>query len=86
MVIAATAADDLLEIDGINASFVICNLGEKVHISGRSLGNINVQVILEKIGGGGHASMAATQLPADGEISPEDQLKSAIDKYFEENQ
>ena len=86
VVIAATAADDMLEIDGINASFVICNLGNKVHISGRSLGNVNVQVILEKIGGGGHASMAATQLPSDGEVSPEEQLKQAIDSYFEENQ
>ena len=86
IVIAATAADDLLEIDGINASFVICNLGERTHISGRSLGNINVQVILEKIGGGGHASMAATQLPTEGEIAPEQRLREAIDMYFEENQ
>lgn len=85
VVIAATAADDLLEIDGISASFVICNLGERVHISGRSLENINVQVILEKIGGGGHANMAATQLPSNSEIPPEEQLKCAIDKYFEEN-
>ena len=85
IIIAATAADDLLEIDGVNASFVICRLGDTVHISGRSLGTINVQVILEKIGGGGHASMAATQLPANGEKSPEELLKGAIDKYFEEN-
>ena len=85
IVIAATAADDLLEIDGINASFVICTMGEDTHISGRSLGNINVQVILEKIGGGGHASMAATKLPTYGEETPEEKLKKAIDKYFEEN-
>ncbi len=85
VVIAATAADDLLEIDGINASFVLCCLGETTHISGRSLGGINVQVILEKIGGGGHASMAATQLPTNGETSPEALLQSAIDKYIEEN-
>lgn len=85
VVIAATAADDMLEIDDVTASFVLCYLEDKVHISGRSLGGINVQVILEKIGGGGHASMAATQLAPDGEISPEDQLKNAIDLYFEEN-
>ncbi|MDP4118310.1 MAG: DHH family phosphoesterase [Bacillota bacterium] len=85
IVIAATAADDLLEIDGINASFVICSSGGIAYISGRSLGGINVQVILEKIGGGGHASMAATQIPLGGEISPEDMLKGAIDKYLEEN-
>ncbi|MBE7059523.1 MAG: hypothetical protein E7389_01725 [Ruminococcaceae bacterium] len=85
IVIAATAADDLLEIDGINASFVICNMGEDTHISGRSLGNINVQVILEKIGGGGHASMAATKLPTQGDETPEEKLKKAIDEYFEEN-
>ncbi len=85
IVIAATAADDLLEIDGISASFVMTYLGDKVYISGRSLGGINVQVILEKIGGGGHASMAATQLPLKGNIAPEDMLKHAIDQYFEEN-
>jgi len=85
VVIAATAADDLLEIEGVNASFVICNLGERTHISGRSLGNVNVQVILEKIGGGGHASMAATQLPTEGELAPEELLRDAIDKYLEEN-
>ncbi len=85
IVIAATAADDLLEIDGITASFVICNMGETAHISGRSLGNINVQFILEKIGGGGHASMAATQLPTDGSEAPEESLKKAIDEYFEQD-
>ncbi len=85
IITAATAADDLLEIDGVNASFVLCYLGDKVHISGRSLGSINVQVILEKIGGGGHASMAATQLPLDVEDSAEAKLKNAIDLYFEEN-
>ena len=75
----------MLEIDGINASFVICNMGEDTHISGRSLGNINVQVILEKIGGGGHASMAATKLPTQGDETPEEKLKKAVDEYFEEN-
>ena len=54
-IIAAKAADELLTIGGINASFVLGRTGEKkIYISGRSIGGINVQLILEKLGGGGH--------------------------------
>ena len=55
--ICAKAADELLTISDITASFVIGKIGEKVFISGRSIGDVNVQVILEKLGGGGHITI-----------------------------
>ena len=61
-IICAKAADELLTISDITASFVIGNCGEKICISGRSLGDINVQVILEKLGGGGHITLAGAQV------------------------
>ncbi len=60
--ISAQAADEMLFLDNIQASFVLCNCDGKIYISGRSLGNINVQVILEKLGGGGHINMAGAQI------------------------
>ncbi len=60
--IAAQAADALLSIKGIQASFVLADTGEFVMVSGRSLGAVNVQVILERIGGGGHLTVAGAQL------------------------
>ena len=61
-IICAKAADELLTISDITASFVIGKLGDKVCISGRSIGDINVQVILEKLGGGGHITLAGAQV------------------------
>ncbi len=61
-VIAPQAADELLGIKDVDASFVIYKTGGSVNISARSLGNINVQVIMERLGGGGHQTMAAAQL------------------------
>ncbi|HHX57957.1 MAG TPA: RNA/single-stranded DNA exonuclease [Clostridiales bacterium] len=60
--IAPQAADELLGIANVDASFVIFKSNGSINISARSLGNINVQVIMEKLGGGGHQTMAATQL------------------------
>ena len=60
--ICAKAADELLTISDITASFVMGKLGEKIFISGRSIGDINVQIILEKLGGGGHITLAGAQL------------------------
>lgn len=61
--IAAQAADTLLSLSGIDASFVITRRPDsRVGISARSLGDINVQVIMEQLGGGGHLSNAATQI------------------------
>ena len=60
--VCAKAADELLTISDITASFVIGNLGDKICISGRSIGDINVQIILEKLGGGGHITLAGAQV------------------------
>lgn len=82
--IAAKAADELLNLSGIAAAFVLSSSGSEVWISGRSLGEVNVQVILEKLGGGGHLSVAGAQLT---EISPDDaidELKYAIMEYINE--
>ena len=61
--IASQAADELLSIQGVEASFVIYVTEPGVSISARSMGNVNVQVIMEQMGGGGHQTMAAAQLP-----------------------
>lgn len=81
--IASQAADDLLNIEGVKASFVLTLSSNKVHISGRSLGEVSVQLILERIGGGGHLTAAATQLSMNMEEA-EDILKKAIKEYYEE--
>ena len=82
-VTAAQAADELLNISGIDASFVLFPDGDRVIISGRSMGDTNVQLILEKLGGGGNASAAGGQIP--GEIDDMTRkLLTAIDQYFEE--
>ena len=81
--ICAKAADELLTISDITASFVIGNDGNKTCISGRSVGDINVQVILEKMGGGGHITVAGAQLE---ELSLEDTkelLVKNINEYLE---
>ena len=60
--VAPQAADELLNITGVEAAFVIYKTGDMVSISARSFGAVNVQVIMEQLGGGGHQSMAATQI------------------------
>lgn len=81
---AAKAADNLLNVDGVEASFAICCVDDCIHISARSAGAINVQLIVEKIGGGGRFDVAATQL---FNVTPEDaraMLLGAIDSYLDE--
>lgn len=80
-VIASQAADELLNINGITASFVLYVTGTQVNISARSLGKFNVQIIMEKLGGGGHMTMAAAQLPDTALDDAEEQLKKAIDEF-----
>lgn len=84
-VIASQAADELLNISGVDASFLLFKVGSGVNMSARSMGAINVQVIMETLGGGGHLTMAAAQL---ADISMDDafqKLREAIDGYFEVN-
>lgn len=83
-VICAKSADELLTISEINASFVIGNLGDKVCISGRSVGDINVQVILEKLGGGGHITLAGAQVEDMTCEEVKQELVVIIKEYLEE--
>ena len=83
-VFIAQAADTLLTMEGIKASFVISRRSENViGISARSLGEINVQIIMEILGGGGHLTNAATQLTGVSVDEAEQQLAMAIEEYME---
>jgi cyclic-di-AMP phosphodiesterase len=83
-VLIAQAADTLLTLDGVVASFVIAKRNEEqLGISARSLGDINVQVIMEHLRGGGHLTNAATQLSGVTIEDAEEMLKQAIDEYIE---
>ena len=83
-VTAAQAADELLNIIGIEASFVISPDGERVNVSGRSMGDTNVQIILEQLGGGGNAAAAGGQISGKTPEEVAALLARAIDKYLEE--
>ena len=82
--ICAQAADEILTISDITASFVIGKMGEKVCISGRSIGEINVQIIMEKLGGGGHMTLAGAQLEGFTLEEAKDELIIRINEYFTE--
>lgn len=84
--VAAQAADELLNIKGINASFVLSQVNGDVFISGRSLGDINVQVVLEKLGGGGHLTVAGAQLPGATIDEGIAKVKAAIEEYLREGE
>lgn len=86
ILIAAQAADELLDINGVNASFVMTVSEGKIHISGRSRGSISVQLILEKLGGGGHLNMAGAQLDSTDVNYAEESLINAIKEYYEEDE
>ncbi len=81
-VISAQAADEMLNIDGIKASFVLYESGGAVNISARSLGEINVQLIMEALGGGGHQTMAACSLKESNLADARSRLYSAIDNFY----
>lgn len=80
-VVAPQAADDLMNIEGVEASFVIFKLGNSVNASARSMGAVNVQVIMEKLGGGGHHTMAAAQFPGESIENVRKTVMCAIDDY-----
>ena len=78
----ARAADELLNISGIDVCFVLAKIDDNIIISGRSLGEINVQVILEEIGGGGHMNMAGAQLSNMTIENAKNILKESIEKHL----
>jgi c-di-AMP phosphodiesterase-like protein len=85
MLLAAQAADELLGIRGIYAAFVLADTEEYIAISGRSYGQINVQVVLERLGGGGHLTMAGAQLRGVTMEQAIAKLEEAADWYEQEN-
>lgn len=83
-VTAAQTADALLDVEGIKASFVLCDDDDTIFVSARSLGEINVQVILEKIGGGGHQTISGAQFQDATIEEVKNIVKSAVKQYIEE--
>lgn len=81
---SAQAADELLSLEGVKASFVIFTDADSVNISARSFGVVNVQIIMEKLGGGGHQTMAAAQLANTTKEQALEQLISVIDANIED--
>ena len=83
-VVAAQAADELLNVTGIEASFVMFCDGDCTYVSGRSSGKLNVQVVLESLGGGGNATVAGAQLQNTNLEDADVLLREAIDRYLED--
>ena len=81
-IIASKAADKMLTLRGIEAAFALVKIGDQIHISGRSTGTINVQLILEKLHGGGHFDVAGAQVVNESVMNVLETLKSSIDEYF----
>ncbi|MBQ7751667.1 MAG: DHH family phosphoesterase [Clostridia bacterium] len=84
-VISSQAADDMLNINNIAAAFVLYKIDGEINLSARSLGDINVQLIAEKLGGGGHSTVSGAQLKTNDFDEALTALKSAIDEYIKEN-
>lgn len=83
--LCSTAADELLNIKGVNASFVIFNDGSAASVSARSWGEVNVQLIMEALGGGGHQNMAAAQLHGVSLLEAREKLHEAVGEYQKNN-
>lgn len=83
-IVIAKAADELLNIKKIEASFVLGIKGDTVFVSARSLGDINVHVLMEKLGGGGHIDIAGTQIKDVGLLKAYQMVKDVIQEYLEE--
>ena len=82
-IIASKAADKMLTLRGIDAAFTLVRIGDQIHISGRSNGSVNVQLILEKLNGGGHFDVAGAQVVNESVLSVLEQLKASIDDYLD---
>ena len=80
--VTSQACDEMLNIDGVKASFVLYPVGNGVNISARSYGEMNVQLVMEDLGGGGHQTMSACQLRDITMSNAVERLEKAIDKYI----
>ena len=85
-VVGAQAANSLLEIRGIKASVVLTQVGEKIYTSARSIDEVNVQVMMEKLGGGGHRTVAGAQFTGISIDEAKARVREAIDKMIEEGE
>lgn len=83
-VTAAQTADELLDVEGVKASFVLCDDKDTIFVSARSLGEVNVQIILEKIGGGGHQTISGAQFKDATVDEVKEIVKNAVEQYIEE--
>jgi c-di-AMP phosphodiesterase-like protein len=85
-IIGAQAANELLDIIGIRASFVLTRFNEKIYVSARSIDDIDVQIIMEKIGGGGHINVAGGQLSDESIESATEKIEAIIDDMMEKGE
>ena len=83
-IIGAQAANELLNIAGIKASFVLTEYQGKIYVSARSIDEINVQLIMERLGGGGHLNVAAAQLTDCTALQAKRIIQDTLDKMLEE--
>ncbi len=83
-VVAAKVANDLLNVDGIRASFVVTTVEDTVYVSARSVDDLNVQVIMEKLGGGGHANVAGAQIAGSTNASVLRSIKMLLTEMYQE--
>lgn len=86
ILIAAQSADELLNTEGVDSSFVLSKIKGDVHISARSIDDVNIQVIMEELGGGGHMNSAGTRVENTSMEESEKLLEKAIYKYIEEGE
>lgn len=85
-VLAAQVANELLNIDNTRASFVFTEYQDKIYISARSIDELNVQVVMERLGGGGHMSVAGAQLPGSTVEEAMERVKEVLRKMTEEGE
>lgn len=83
-VIASQAANELLNVSSVKASFVLTDYQNKIYISARAIDEVNVQIIMERLGGGGHINMAGAQIPGVSTETAMRQLKETLDKMIKE--
>ena len=85
-VVGAQAANELLDIVGMKASVVLTPYEGKIYISARSIDEVNVQVMMEKLGGGGHRTIAGAQLPGATVEEAKEKVKGVIDMMLEKGE